>query len=1571
MPSFANSALRLLRRILGAPTRAAGPYAGDLTALDGNTAVAVTEAAIAESAGLGASFPAETADLAWRTEQRRHGRNLLESALGSQIAEGPRGALATAVGLAMGGTRATTFLSAPDLAAASDLLSAAAGRRLPLVVHLCNRALPGHAVAAGSGHEACHLATDSGAFVLFAANVQEAVDLTLIARRVAEETLTPGLVVMDGEQTALAMQEVRLPPGELISRYLGAPGDDITSPTAAQRLLFGDRRRRVPRWHDPDHPVLLGALQTSESWGLGATSAGAYFSPEIRSSLERAAGDLRRETGRHGEPVSAFRVEDAQLVLVAQGAAVETAQAVAEHLRNTDRLKVGVLGVRCLRPFPGRALLTHLVPATRVFVLERIDTPLAGDPPLLRELRAAMDRGLENARFGTDAHPGYPALSTEDRPRLQSVIYGLGGLPLEGSDLIRLCRESSGIERSGIYLGMELIPRTSAYPKRQVMLDRLRRDYPNVEGLGLRSTEPTPDMRPAGALTIAVHRRSGQRGEGLASEAAAFLRSHAGGCLRSHPALFPQPLGSYCVDRFTLSAQALRDPGASMPVDLALLAVDPGGTQINPLAGLQPNGALLLLGPEQDSLLWQTLIPELQHALHESGVALYAVPPSDTPSEDLLLGAICGALLDKNWIDLGLRRLVAAREEQLGQAGDAMQETRIQHFQTGLEAVRRIDYGTLPETSGRARAPEQEAPASVRRLGNIDDAYDSLPRFWDQVGVLYQDGAAARLAPDPYMAVGAVPPLFSAFRDLSPLRTSLPRLDPSLCTGCGNCWSHCPEGAWGAAAVTPAEMLNATIPSAEAGALRPLAGKLADRISDICRGGGSAPASLGALVSEAYAWLQEKMPMPEERKRTMDTAAERLVAAVGCLPAAVTEPFFGGPDGELPGDGGLLFLGLNPNDCKGCGICVRSCAAGALEAAPQTNQELDQAKRIWKTWEGLPESSSALIAQAAATPEIGPLPAALLAHSAARALSGGDGAEAGSGERLALRLALSLAESRQATRRSAFVQEVEATREEVSELIRSILAEALPANDLDALARGLEAIDTRQAELGAFLGQAEGAIESAVDAARLRRLVELAQGLGELGWRLQKGRQGFGRASLGLVLAPGEVASWAGAFPHNSFQVPVTLDSTGDGARLAAGLLESQLRQAIEGFVLLRKARLELDKPMDAVRLWSGLDALTWRQLTPKERERCPAMLLVGSSRVLAGRGLSQVASLLSGDLPLKILVLADLDLGLSTRSGIDSAPAPASDAAIDLGLLALARRDAAVAQTSLGAPTHFLESLEKGFDFEGPALFHIHAPSPGRHGFATDRTLEQARLAVETRTFPLFHYDPKAEGVFGTRIDLRSNPEPLRIWIEEGEKGEEEPGLREQGSSSSNLDPRNSQLALTPAVWALGEARFRDWLTPLALDAPEPTPLDTYLELDEQGRRGKTAYASLERPQREPVRFRVADEMIKACRERKDAWRLLQELGGLVTPFTERVRREAEDQVAADRRAELAAQATDYEAKLAALREELHGELRHDIRERLMTLAGYRGQGIGDRAEEQRSQPTRHDAEPSQQHGL
>jgi hypothetical protein len=68
---LAKSAIRILRRLLGAPARRPGALAGEIQVLDGNSALALTEAGAAEAAGLGASFPAGGAAAAWRAEQHR------------------------------------------------------------------------------------------------------------------------------------------------------------------------------------------------------------------------------------------------------------------------------------------------------------------------------------------------------------------------------------------------------------------------------------------------------------------------------------------------------------------------------------------------------------------------------------------------------------------------------------------------------------------------------------------------------------------------------------------------------------------------------------------------------------------------------------------------------------------------------------------------------------------------------------------------------------------------------------------------------------------------------------------------------------------------------------------------------------------------------------------------------------------------------------------------------------------------------------------------------------------------------------------------------------------------------------------------------------------------------------------------------------------------------------------------------------------------------------------------------------------------------------------------------------
>ena len=1510
MPNFASSALRLLRQILASPSRDQGPYAGAATALDGNTAVALVEASISAGAGLGGSPPADSADLVWRAEQQRRADKGSGHPLLSHHSDSPRGALAAAVGLSLSGIRATAFLSAADLASAQDLLVSAAGRQLPLVVHLINRALAGHAASMGSGHEACHISADSGCFMLFAANVQEAVDYTLIARRVAEQTLIPGLVIMDGEQTALAMQDVHLPGVELARRFLGAADDSIAAPTPAHKLLFGDHRRRVPRWHDVDRPVLLGGLQSTTSWGLGKAAAHAFAEHHLQQALKQSFARFAELTGRQHQAFSTHKVADATIVLVVQGAAVETAEAVADHLRSAQRLKVGAVGLRSLRPFPGKQLAELLGQKNRLLVMERMNSPAAEAPPLLRELQGALGQH-----------------QTNNRPQTLSVIYGLGGLPLRGADLIELCARADTISRKQVYLGVSFAQTASPYPKRQVLLDRLRREYPDLVDLGLKSAQETPDLRPADALTLAVHRISGQRAEGLAAEIASLLQLACEGPLRSHPALPAESWGACCADRITCAPENLRDPGSQMPVDLSLAMSGALHTGAEPLADLGPNGILLFedMGPGTE------LPPELIGKLRQNERRLYRIAAFETLSDapegtshtrtDYLLGAVFGVLLDAGLLELKIRRLLSVHEQRLQPLPAGIRESRLNSFKLGLDRVHQLDRGSLK--ADQVAAPVDQAPLAVRQLSNIDDAYDSLPRFWDQVAVLYRNRESSQLTPDPYMATGVMPPLSSSFRDLSALRNTFPDLEPTLCNGCGACWSQCPDGAIAAAALTPAALLEDAIGRTGADALRPLASKLAARIISLCSDPETDSTNLGGLLNEASSWLQDKMSLPAERRKSVSSALEALQDAVACLPVVATQPFFVDRPGGTKNDAELLFLAINPDSCKDCGICSAACEPGALSSVSQTRKSLAHARSVWQAWEQLPDTLPTTREKAGQDPRLGPLATALLSRSGIGSLAGGDAAEPGSGERLALRLAMAVTESRQRSRVGAFAAEVLKAKQAISGLIRETLADALPADDLDALARGLETVETRQAELSDFIATAERSIDSGIDAPRLRRLVHLARNLEDLAWRLQKGRQGIGRARLGVVLAAGTVGEWAGVFPNNPFAIPAARDLTGDAVQMAAGMLEGQLQQSTDGFRLLRQARLELEQPADAARGVAELERLSWRNLTAEERKICPPLFVLGGNELLRGGGLSQIDGLLGSDLPIKLLLLNELDLGLATEAVLDTRLSASDDPGIDLGLLTLARRKACIAQTSLGDPAHLMRCLETALDSPGPALLHLHAPRPLHHGFAPDQTLERARLAVESRVLPLFLYDPQGDGVFGSRLSLEGNPQSLSHWA----------------TDSAETLP-------TPASWALGERRFSHCFSELSEDAADPLSIDEYLALDDAVRAVKTPFVLQQREDGTAQRFKVAPELVRVCAERLDAWQVLQEIAGLVTPFTERVEQAAKDRIADEHEAELAALQSDYEARLEALRAERLEQTRNEMRERMMQLAGYTSDG-------------------------
>ena len=1455
MAAIRNTAIRWYRKVFGAPAGSDIREQGLDTVLDGNTAVALSEAGIATHAVLGGGEPVNAVDDVWLGEVA-HGTNLFGQALAAQTAEGPRGIVAAATGLALSGRRATAFLSGTDIAASQDLLISAAGKFVPLVLHVGARAAAAHGSAPGTGHETVHLGADAGFCVFFAANVQQAVDFTYIGRRVAEETLIPAMIVMDGEQTALAAQDVRLLSPAQVSTLLGAADDAIESPTEAQRLLFGDSRRRVPAWHDLDEPALTGALFDTHSFALGALARGPFFDSYVNASLDAAFRDFEARTGRHNEAVSSYRLKDASTVLVAQGSAVETAQCAADYIRKHHKIKVGVLGIHVMRPFPGEAIVAALDGRRRAFVLERVNAPLGGDPPLTREIRASLER----SRTGPDQG-------------CQAVVYGVGGLPLRVADLADLCTRPDLPAPAPLFLGVSFDDASGGQPKREVLLDALRRAYPDVAARGVRASgDVAADVQPQ-STTIAIRRADSRLGRTLVEAAAALLHHLDEGRVRSRPAVAWDSWGDSHTDWLVVGGDALRDPGDGLAADVTLDVT---------------RGCIRIDGAEQNCT---------------------PGPEAAGDRSEWLLGALVGALLEAGLVDHKPRRIVAARRALLDDVDATRRDAMMQAFESGL-AQTGESTETTPETGADSAGWDGEAPAAVRHLGRDDDIFASLPRFWDQTGVLYRDGKTDRLTADPFFATGTMPPLSATFNTTSGKRTRMPAFDPSLCTGCARCWTNCPDSAIGAVASTPAELIDAGIRLGGADAVRPVASKLAGRIISANKKADDAAPTFGALLEDAYAWLKDKMPLDEDRKKAIDNGVSAIVRELGALPVAITQPFFFEAEAVKKDGAELLSIVINPDACKSCGICVRGCEDEALKPVEQNPDMLANARALWSVFSAAPDTASETIERVAENAEIGTMSSILLSRYCQFAMTGGDPAEAGSGEKIAVKLALAATEFHQQPLVQNFAETLAEAGDALKQLIEETLSHTLAVEDLEAVSEQLRTTSSPRVDLRELADSVRrSGGDHSIDTDYLLRLIDLSRRVSAAHENLVAGAHGLGRARYGLAVAGGSTAAWAGAFPHNPFQAPVVIDMTGDAAQLAAGLVEGHLHETTDIVRLLRLARIEIDHPDGIDWKRAALSDLRWQDLSADELELCPPLVLIGSDEMLAGQGLGQLIWLLNSGLPVKILVLSDLAFGLGQSKS--------NDPRAGLGLLALAQRKAFVAQTSISDPAHLGESMLQALASDGPALLQVYAPSPERHGFEPRQTLELARLAVDSRTLPLFRYDPDGEGVFGSRISLAGNPAPESLFVAPGEDG----------------------AVLTTADWALRQRRFENQFAGLRADAAAPVPLQEWLQLDEGAREKKTPFITVADGEDER-RFEVSRPLANVAAGCAANWQTLQELAGVVTPFTERVEADIRSAVAAEHQAELDAQKQAAEAEIKAIREQTQAEIAAQIRSRLLALA-------------------------------
>jgi len=440
-------------------------YPGKRMAMDGNAAVIMCEREASDAAGAYPITPSTQMGEYWAEETANGHINVSGQPLIFVEPESEHAAAAVTAGMSMSGLRAVNFSSAQGIAFMHESLYAAVGKRLPYVLNIGARAITKSTLNVHCGHDDYHCIDDTGFCQLFGKSAQEAADLSVIGRKIAELSLTPAAVGQDGFLTTHLIEPLLVPERELIAEYLGRPDDIIECPTPAQKLVYGETRRRVPILWDVDNPILSGPVQNQDAYMQSVAGQRPYFFDHIEAIAERCMDEFFELTGRRYQRATGYDFDDAEYVILGQGSMITQAEAVADYLRETRKLKVGVVNLTIWRPFPGDLVARMLQGKKGVAVLERTDQPLAEDLPIMREVRAALTKCLENGAMGKgeeSPYPDYPVYAHGDMPRLYSGCYGLGSRDLQPEGLIAAVENMlpEGKHRKFYYLSVDSVSYT-------------------------------------------------------------------------------------------------------------------------------------------------------------------------------------------------------------------------------------------------------------------------------------------------------------------------------------------------------------------------------------------------------------------------------------------------------------------------------------------------------------------------------------------------------------------------------------------------------------------------------------------------------------------------------------------------------------------------------------------------------------------------------------------------------------------------------------------------------------------------------------------------------------------------------------------------------------------------------------------------------------------------------------------------------------------------------------------------------------------------------------------------------
>ncbi len=231
----------------------------------------------------------------------------------------------------------------------------------------------------------------------------------------------------------------------------------------------------------------------------------------------------------------------------------------------------------------------------------------------------------------------------------------------------------------------------------------------------------------------------------------------------------------------------------------------------------------------------------------------------------------------------------------------------------------------------------------------------------------------------------------------------------------------------------------------------------------------------------------------------------------------------------------------------------------------------------------------------------------------------------------------------------------------------------------------------------------------------------------------------YGAENFGIVNSTGCSTVYGSTYPYNPWAVPWTNSLFENG-------------------------------PTDAMGVRARWDQIGWEE---------KKLWVIGGDGALYDIGFGALSRMLASGMNIKVLVLDTQvysntggQTSTATFTGQNSKMQPHGTAIPgkqelrkELGAIAAMHPNTYVAQTVTSLPNHFYRAVREANEFPGPAVVSVYTTCQPEHGVADNASYERSNMALKTRTWPIFIYDPRKGPRFKDSWDLRGNPSPNKDW--------------------------------------------------------------------------------------------------------------------------------------------------------------------------------------------------------------